>query len=102
MVAITTNKRRTLFGGLLGVIAFGLPPAAGGALPPDASPTDVLRAPHKNIVRAVGVGRPPEHMKGARAKLMARRAAEGRITCARCHTRRRTQSRGPSPLPAYF
>jgi hypothetical protein len=30
----------------------------------------------RSVVRAMGTGRPPRWMKGARAKLMARRAAE--------------------------
>ncbi len=31
---------------------------------------------HSNCVRSVGIGYPPRHLKGARARLMARRAAE--------------------------
>ena len=34
--------------------------------------------PHPGVVRAMGIGKPPRRMAGARAKLMARRAAEVR------------------------
>ena len=36
------------------------------------------KKPHPGVVRAVGIGKPPRRMAGARAKLMARRAAEVR------------------------
>ena len=39
----------------------------------EAKPTPARNSP---VVRAMGIGRPPRWMKGARAKLMARRAAE--------------------------
>ena len=34
--------------------------------------------PHPGVVRALGIGKPPHRMRGAQAKLMARRAAEVR------------------------
>lgn len=76
MVAITTKGRCVLVGGLIGVIALGLTGHAHGALPPNTSPTHASPKANKNITRAVGIGRPPAHMKGAQARLMARRAAE--------------------------
>ena len=36
------------------------------------------KKPHLGVVRAVGIGKPPRRMRGAQAKLMARRAAEVR------------------------
>ena len=39
----------------------------------ETEPAPVRNTP---VVRAMGIGRPPRRMKGARAKLMARRAAE--------------------------
>lgn len=76
MAVITTKQHYALFGGLIGLVTLGLPGPAGAALPPQDSPAHVSPKANKNIIRAVGVGRPPPHMKGAQAKLMARRAAE--------------------------
>ena len=41
-----------------------------------AAQTASAEPPRETTIRATGIGRPPKHMTGPRAKLMARRAAE--------------------------
>ena len=40
------------------------------------APSQATRPPQVTVVTATGIGRPPRHMHGAHARLMARRAAE--------------------------
>ena len=44
----------------------------------NATPQPPKKPHHPGVVRAEGIGKPPRRMSGARAKLMARRAAEVR------------------------
>ncbi len=67
-----------LFSALPLVAACASPPNKAAIAPSKPLTSEPVPAPslsHK-IVRATGIGRPPPRMKGARAKLMARRAAE--------------------------